>query len=93
MAEGWREADVKAQLNNATFDRDGNLVLTFMVEPQHKYDVLPITDIKGRAFLLHIECASRRVFAGKEGVAEAKERVKARAAARDEFGRKTDDAA
>ena len=71
---GW-EASGSADLTNASIDREGNLTLTFTIHPGAKYDMLPITDIKGRAFELKVSTASRRVFAGRAGLEEAKARV------------------
>jgi hypothetical protein len=74
----WR-AEGMADLTNSTFDREGNLTLTFTVHPESKYDLLPITDIKGRAFNVEVSTASERVFAGREGLEEARKRVRAAA--------------
>lgn len=64
-----------ADLTKSGLDGDGNLTLTFTVHPAAKYDLMPITDIKGRAFKLELSTASSRVFAGPEGLAAARERV------------------
>ena len=72
---GWQAAG-SADLTNSSFDREGNLTLTFTVHPGSKYDLLPITDIKGRAFELQVSTASHRVFAGRAGLEEAKARVR-----------------
>jgi hypothetical protein len=74
IKEGW-EAEGQADLTNSSFDRDGNLTLTFTIHPESKYDLMPITDIKGRAFRLRLSTASRRVFAGQSGLEEARRRV------------------
>lgn len=72
MSNSWAGT---ADLTKSGLDGDGNLTLTFTVHPASKYDLMPITDIKGRAFKMEIATASSRVFAGPEGLAEARARV------------------
>lgn len=71
----WTGAEGSADLTNSGFDREGNLTLTFTIHPTSKYDLMPITDIKGRAFNLKVDVASHRVFAGRAGLEEARARV------------------
>jgi hypothetical protein len=73
MSEGWN-ASGKADLTGTGLDREGNLTLTFTVAPESKYELLPISDIRGRAFELSIRTQSKRVFAGKDGLEEARNR-------------------
>lgn len=83
MAEGWERKGIKAEMSKVGFDKNGDLTITFTVpDKKSKYDVLPITDIKGRMFELDIRCLSTRVFAGEEGLAEIKERNQQRKLAR-----------
>lgn len=72
----WNGATGAADLTNSGFDREGNLTLTFTVHPGSKYDLIPVTDIKGRAFTLTIKTASSRVFAGRKGMEEARRKVR-----------------
>lgn len=81
MAEGWQET-FTASLSSSAFDKGGNLQLTFTVTPEDKYTAMPITDIRGRQFTLNVSTVSKRVFAGKEGIEEARRRVQARKEAR-----------
>jgi hypothetical protein len=69
------EAEGQGDLTNSSIDREGNLTLTFTIHPESKYALMPITDIKGRAFTVRVSTASKRVFAGPAGLEEARKRV------------------
>lgn len=73
--------DIRADLVQSNLNRDGNLVLTFVIHPDQKYEVLPITDIHGRAFVISI-ASPGNLGAGEEGAAAAKQRRIDRMAAR-----------
>lgn len=82
MSDGWA-GECKAELSSCGLDKDGNLTLTFTVDSNDKYSILPISDIRGRAFQISISTASKRVFAGKDGIEAARQRRIDREAARD----------
>lgn len=59
---GWGVEGIKADLTNSTFDKDGNLTLTFTIDRGSKWEIAPITDIRGRAFELDVRTQGKRVF-------------------------------
>jgi hypothetical protein len=54
-----------AHMGQPTFNRDGVLVLKFLIPPEDKYAALPLSDILGRRFLL-----SAYTLPGKSAVVE-----------------------
>lgn len=61
----------QADIPKFTFDSKGNLVITLVVSPEHKWAALPLTDIRGRRFTFQAFAAPGRAARVKAKMAEA----------------------
>lgn len=68
---GGEIAQFTGDISKFTFDAKGNLVMTFVVSPENKWAALPLTDIRGRRFLVTISASPGRAARVRQQMALA----------------------